>query len=101
MARFVRPVPPKAPELIAAEQAAQEALRRYFRRELGMQAMVARETGIAPAALSRMAKHGEVISLEHALRIELATGGELRAEALCPSRAGIVNQFLRMRLQEH
>lgn len=97
MPRYINPAPPKPPELIEAERAAQEALRRYFRRELGMQALMARETGIQAPALSRMAKKGDTITLEHALRIEVATDGELRAEQLCPSRCELLSQFLQLR----
>lgn len=97
MPRYINPVPPKSPELVAAEKVAQESLRAYFRRELGVQAMIARDTGIAPPMLSRMAKHGETISLENALRIEVATGGALRTEMLCPARANLIDQFLHLR----
>lgn len=97
MPRYINPPQPKSPDLVAAEKAAQEALRKYFRRELGMQALIARQTGIAPPILSKLAKHGDGMSLEHAMRIEVATGGELRTEMLCPARADLLGQFLQLR----
>lgn len=97
MPRYINPPVPKTPHLVEAEKSAQDTLRRYFRRELGTQAAISRQTGIAPPLLSRMSKNGAHITLEYALRIELATGGELRAEWLCPSRAELLDQFLKLR----
>jgi DNA-binding transcriptional regulator YdaS (Cro superfamily) len=97
MARLVTPQSEKPADLVQAEQAANAALRTYFRRDVGVQASVARATGIKPPVLSRMSNQpGYPISLEQAILIEVATNGELQAPALCPSRATLLAQFMRM-----
>lgn len=85
--------PAKKPELQQAEQAAAEALHNYFYRGLGVQARMARATGINPSALSKMG-YGGPISLEQAMLIEVASNGELSAAMLCPSRAELIEKFL-------
>ena len=83
------------------EMAGKEALYLYFRKYHGRQAELARATGIKTAVLSKMA--GEppyIITLDAAMLIELATKGELRADVLCPSRAGLMANWLAARAQE-
>jgi DNA-binding transcriptional regulator YdaS (Cro superfamily) len=88
---------PKPPELVAAEEAGRMALRTYCRAEPGRAANIARYTGLLPAVLSRMANKDTHINLEAAVMIDVATDGAVRAEVLCPGRAELLGQFLRMR----
>lgn len=97
MPRYITPKPPKPAELVKAEEEACAALREFFSRDLGLQAQMARDTGVSPAILSRMGKGRQCISIEHAMLIELASRGELRAEQLCPARADILGRFLLQR----
>lgn len=79
-----------------------EVLRRYLRDRQGRQATVSQLTGISTPALSKMANMPEYrLSFEAAVLIELATEGELRTEQLCPSRAAVLNDLLRMRATQH
>lgn len=91
---------PKPPELVAAEAAGKEALRRYCRDRQGRAADIARKTDILPPVLSKMANQGTYINLEAAVLIEVATEGELRAEVLCPARADVLGDLLRLRARE-
>lgn len=91
---------PKPPELEAAEQAGKEALRRYCRDRQGRAADIARKTAILPPVLSKMANKGTYINLEAAVLIEVATEGVLRAEVLCPARAGLLADLLALRAGE-
>lgn len=88
------PMLPKSDELLQAEQDAANALDAYFHSGYGLQAMISRETGLAPPILSRMAKGRQPIPLEQAILIELASNGELRVETLCPSCAPLLVQFM-------
>lgn len=90
------------PELQAAEVAGKEALRAWFRAGVGRQIETARRTGIAAGNLSRMASDpvGTPIGLEHAVLIEVASEGGLRAEVLCPSRADVLGRLLALRAGE-
>lgn len=83
----------KPAELIQAEREGQEALRLFFRRDIGVQAAIARTTGIHAPVLSRMGSGRSPISVEHAMLISVATNGELTASKLCPSRADLLDQY--------
>lgn len=98
MPRLINPHPPKSPELLQAEHEAAEALRNYFYRGLGVQAKMARDTGLNPAVLSKMGKGKGPISIEQAMLIEAASNGELLAEKLCPSRAELIQQVFQARV---
>lgn len=87
----------KPDELVAAEKLAQELLNNYCRAKHGNQAKLVRDTGLLGATLSRMANGHIQINLESALLIDVATGGALPAEKLCPSRAELMTQFLALR----
>lgn len=87
----------KTPELIAAEAAGNEALRRYCRERQGRATELARKSGLLISVLSKMANKGRHINLEAAALIEVATDGELRAETLCPSRADTLQRLLDLR----
>lgn len=92
MARFTEK---PSPAIVKAEQKAREKLMSYFRREFGLQAEMARKTGIKASFLSRLANRAEhSIPLETAILMELATNGELKAEVMCPSRADMLKQFI-------
>lgn len=93
MPRIVNPRPIKPAALVQAEQHASEALYNYFRGGHGVQARISRETGIEAPALSKMGK-GAPISFEHAILLDVATGSQLRAEMLCPSRADLLSRFM-------
>lgn len=91
----------KSPELVQAELAGKEALRKWFYSGVGRQAEVARRTGMFPGNLSKMARpDGYGIGLEAAVLIEVATEGDLRAEVLCPSRADVLAKLLALRAGE-
>lgn len=94
MPRHITPPSPKSPELLQAEQDAAKALAAYFRRDFGIQAQMARETGLGAAALSKMSKLRGPISMEQAILMDLASNGELSAEMLCPARADVIGRFL-------
>lgn len=93
MPRYINPRQ-KSPELQRAEEEAGAALRDFFARDLGVQAQLARDSGLAPAVLSRMGKGRHPISVEQAMRIEIASQGALRVEQLCPARAEVLGRFL-------
>lgn len=100
MPRYKKPVPPKPDELVQAEQAAVEALAAYFNRDRGLQAQMSRDTGMTPTTLSKMGKGENPISLEQAFLIEAASGGELRAEMLCPSRKELICSWVQARVAD-
>ena len=87
----------KSPELIEQEEAGRALLNAYCRAKQGNQAKLSRKTDMLPAALSNMSNGKSDINIEAALRIDVATEGELPAEKLCPSRADLLGQFLKMR----
>lgn len=75
------------------------ALKCYVDQKWGTQRRLADATGIDVATLSKMVNRPEyVITLDAAMRIELATEGELTTEVLCPSRAELFTDILFMRL---
>lgn len=88
---------PKSPELIAAEQAGKEALRKYFYSGRARQKEMEEKTGMLSSALSRMANKDVHINLDAAVMMEVASCGELRAEVLCPERADVLREFLQLR----
>lgn len=89
---------PKSAEELEAEQAGKAALRDYFAKTRGRQAEVSRKTRIFPPILCKMAtKPDYTINLEYALLIEVATDGAIRADQLCPSRAGLLSDVVRLR----
>lgn len=92
-------VPPSTdPAIIEAEKEAQAKLHAYMRRRHGIQRELARNTGIKAAFLSKLSnKPNQVIAMETAILIELATDGELKAEDLCPARASVIRRFLEAR----
>jgi DNA-binding transcriptional regulator YdaS (Cro superfamily) len=93
MPRKSTPPEEKAPELVEAERRGYEALRRYVRREMGVQAALSRETGIAQPVLTRMSQGRNPISVEQAMRLAVATKGELPAPMLCPSGAELLAKY--------
>ena len=90
----------KDPALLEAEAEGCAVLRKYLKAEMGRQAALARVTGICPPSLTNMSKGGQIIGLDHAVVLEVATAGELRAEVLCPSRAKMLADFLALRAGE-
>jgi DNA-binding transcriptional regulator YdaS (Cro superfamily) len=65
-----------------------------MRNRAGRQAELARISGLLPGTLSNMANHPtHGINLEAAMILEVATSGELPAEALCPSGAKLLERF--------
>lgn len=98
MNRAKRVPPSSDPKITKAEKKAQQILRDYFWQHRSEQKRIAQETGIKQPFLSRLAnKEGQTIALETAMLIEIATNGELRAEALCPARAEVIKKFLNSR----
>jgi DNA-binding transcriptional regulator YdaS (Cro superfamily) len=95
-------VPPSTdPNIIRAEKKAQKMLYAYMRQRHGIQQELARETGIKASFLSRLAnRDNQVIAMETAILIELASKGELKAELLCPARADVIKRFLAARQPE-
>ncbi len=85
--------PKKSPELIRAETRGHQLLRDYCRVKVGVQADLVRKTGIYPATVSKMSNGKTPITLEAAIQFEVATGGALRADVLCPSRADLLKEF--------
>lgn len=83
----------KPAELLAAEHEGQEMLLEFFRGGFRRLRDLHERTGVAEATLSRMARNKHPISMEVAILIEVATEGELPAEKLCPSMAGVMAQF--------
>lgn len=96
--RARKAVPATDPELRKAERKAQRELRKYIEKEHGRQKQLAADTGIQATFLSRlMNRENQVIAMENAVLIDLATKGELKAEMLCPSRADVIQRFLQSR----
>lgn len=95
----LRPKDTRPAELIAAEEAGRQCLRDWLRAARGRHAALARTMNLAPPSLSRLAAvGGTYISMEYALRLELASrelapDNTLRAEELCPARAELITQF--------
>lgn len=86
------------PQLIKAQQRARDILRGYFRSDHGVQAQLARDTGIQASFLSSMAHDDDrPVSLENAILMDVATKGALKAEVLCPARADKIKQFIASR----
>lgn len=86
-------MPPKSQELQAAEKLARKTLLNYFKSVPGRQQQLAEQTGIWPESISRMAHGHTQISVEAALRIEVATAGQLKATQLCPAAAAILAAY--------
>lgn len=97
MQRYVHPCAPKSDEVLQLEKVAAAALDTYFNSGYGVQAMVARDTGIPAPMLTKMRKGTYPVGLEQALLLEMASGGELQAGMLCPSRADLIEYFLQLR----
>lgn len=88
------------PAIIEQEIEAQDILRQYVDDQHGNQKRLALDTGINATFISRLCnKPGQTIALETAILIELATGGKLRAESLCPARAEVIRRFLAARTE--
>lgn len=101
MPKFINYYREKPHELVEAEDAARKTLFEYFLKQHGRQKQMALATGIPQPLLSRMAKNPKAsIALEAAIAIEVASGGELKAEKLCPARAELVEQFMAGRNSE-
>lgn len=83
----------KSADLIAAERAGQDMLYGYCRAKAGRQMELCRATDLLPAVVSRMSNYLTPISFEAAVLFDVATKGELPAEALCPSRADLIARF--------
>lgn len=100
MTRFAKVTPTKDVAMQRAEKKAQTMLYQYLRQRHGIQREVSKKSGIVAPMLSRLAnREGQVIALEAAMRIEVATNGDLKAEQLCPSGADILKQFLELRAE--
>lgn len=90
---------PKPQSLLIAEQEARDLLDGYFKKNLGNQAELARKSGLFTSQLSRWARlTHHTISVEAAMRIEVATNGELPAKKLCPAGAELIAQFVAMQM---
>lgn len=90
------PLPEKSVELMQAERAGQLELLAYCRAGVprsGVQAVLSKETALIPAIISRLANGVTLIQLDHAIKLEVATQGELQAEILCPSQAAVILKF--------
>lgn len=87
----------KSPELIEAEKVGKKKFNTYCRAKQGNIAQLSKDTGLAQGTISTMSTGPTAISLESAIKIEVATRGELRADELCPSRAEWIAQFLALR----
>lgn len=83
--------------LTPEQRAGQLALHSYFQAGIGRQKKIAAASGIFASTLSSMA-HGRMpITLEAAILIEVASGGAVLAEALCPGRADVLKTMMRER----
>lgn len=99
MSRPPRNPPLKPQSLILAEQEARDLLNNYFKQGIGRQLALANDTGLFASQLSRMARlENHPISVEAAMRIEVATKGELPAKKLCPAGADLIAQFVAMQM---
>lgn len=88
----------KTPEITAMEAAGKALLRDYCQAKRGRALQLAAASGLAAPHLSRMMNiESTAISLEAAMLIDTATSGELPAEALCPSRAQLLENFVTSR----
>lgn len=87
----------KTAELLEAEQAGRVMLNSYTRAKQGNQTVLARKTDLLPGTISKMCSGGTQISMEAAILIEVATEGALRTEQLCPGRAELLDQLLKLR----
>lgn len=87
----------KSDELIEAEQAGHAMLNAHCRAKQGNQAYLSRATDLLPTTLSNMCHGKTAINLEAAILIEVASGGALPAEKLCPSRAELLTQLMQQR----
>lgn len=91
----------KDADLMRAEKSAQVALYQYFRQRHGMQKEVSDRSGIVAPLLSQLANRpGQTIAMEAAIKLDLATDGQLKAEMLCPSEAKVIEKFLAARLKK-
>ncbi len=86
----------KNPELVQAEKDGQARLHAYFREKHGRQSELSRAAGMQPATLSRMASGDVPITLRAAIRIEVGSGGKLRADELCPAEAEMLKQYIQL-----
>lgn len=68
-------------------------LRAYCDSEHGNQTKLAKATGLHAGHISRMSRGLNNIGMEHAIRLEIASGGLLRAEDLCPQGRDILIAF--------
>lgn len=87
----------KTDDLLEAEQAGRVMLNTYTRAKQGNQAALARKTDLLAGTICKMCNGGTQISMEAAILIEVATEGVLRADKLCPSRAELLDQLLKLR----
>lgn len=90
-------LPEKSPEMLKAEEAGRNSLIRYCGQR-GAHTRLCEQTGIDKGAISRMKSGRHSISLELAIILEVATGGTLTVETLCPSRAHLLVALLRARI---
>lgn len=87
----------KPDALLAAEEEGRQLLYNFCRAKHGNQSLLIRSTGLLGATVSRMTNGQTPINLEAALLMDVATGCNLPAEKLCPSRADLIAQFLQQR----
>jgi DNA-binding transcriptional regulator YdaS (Cro superfamily) len=87
----------KSPELVERERAGKAKFNSYCRAKQGNQAILARDTGLSQTTISGISTGPTAITLESAIRFEVATKGDLRADDLCPSCDGLIEQFLQLR----
>jgi hypothetical protein len=84
--------------LSVEEVAGKQFLHNWFCSGRARQAETARRSGIAAAALSKIARNAEYpVGLEYAILIEIATDGQVPAHILCPSRSEALERFVAMR----
>jgi hypothetical protein len=89
----------KTEDMLAAESAGKDLLLAYYKGGYRRLRDLHERTGMHEAFLSRMARDKRTpISMESAIKIELATDGELPAGLLCPSCADLVAQFVALRM---
>lgn len=87
----------KNDDLIQAEKDGQAKLYAYCRAKAGRQAELSRLTGMIPAVISRMANGHTPVSMEAAVALEVASNGALKADELCPSKAGLLFKYTSLR----
>lgn len=87
----------KIDTMMDKEERGRRALAEYCWKWRGRALSLSRLSGIHPTAICKMCKGPYPISLEAAVALEVATEGELKATALCPSRAQLLEALWLLR----